>query len=93
MIAEWNLVPNPSWADVAPEDRKSGRAICHDGTPFLTILCDDKHPNHIHASQLENIPADVLIIITSCKTCGNKMEFPKDWLFKAFEKAEIGKLE
>ena len=47
----WVLVENPGFAGKKPRILE---AVCHDGTPFLTMQCSFcQEQNHIHESQIE----------------------------------------
>lgn len=56
-MANWRLVDNPDWAGRTPTIQQ---ALCHDRSPFITVLCPACGiEGHIHESQIRNAPADV----------------------------------
>lgn len=82
VVSEWRLIPNPA---LRGKDPSKLMPICHDGTPFITIRCSCGYHMHIHLSQIESLPANR--IVSLCHSCGQPLEFDKDWLLEAIEKA------
>jgi hypothetical protein len=78
----WKLVPNPKLVGV---DRSKLEPACHDKTPFLTIECSCGYRMHIHLSQIENVPYEVLV--SRCHRCGELLFFDKEWLINAIREA------
>lgn len=67
------------------------KATCHDGTPFLTVECDNDHELHVHESQLPPEPAEVGL---RCPTCGEVLVFAPGQIEEAFaQMREEGWLE
>jgi hypothetical protein len=81
-MSSWKLVPNPNLKGVDPSKLQP---ICHDKTPFLTIQCSCGYQMHIHLSQIENIPQEM--IISRCHNCNQLLFFEKKWLLEAIQKA------
>lgn len=45
-------------------------AVCHDGTPFLTVQCSwCRMPNHLHESQTVDWPHPCVVDMR-CEECG-----------------------
>lgn len=72
-------IRNPAFAGQTPRPLT---AICHDGSPFITIRClTCDGDNHLHETQLA--PAgDVMMV--RCQGCRGFMEFPSDELRDGF---------
>jgi hypothetical protein len=59
---------------VGPPPPINGKDFCHDGTPFLTVVCSCGSGMHLHKSQLDALPSYVEIVESTCKGCGNPLE-------------------
>lgn len=72
------LVRNPDYAG-----RKASQleALCHDRTPFLTVVCACKFVLHLHESQTIGIRS---AICSTCKGCGEPIFFPPGFFADAF---------
>lgn len=76
----WELITNPKYAGKAPRIME---ALCHDGTPFITIRCSCDTEMHLHESQIADAPADAEIA-APCKTCREPVIFPPGYFANAF---------
>ena len=76
----WALVHNPEYAGMDPRPM---RAACHDGSPFLTILCTCGAAMHLHESQILALPQQVEIE-SPCHGCGTPLVFPPGALAAGF---------
>jgi len=77
---QWLLVPNPGYAGKTP---RSLEAVCHDGTPFVTIRCRCGYELHQHESRTAKIPDDA-VVASRCLGCGEILMFPPGWFADAF---------
>lgn len=77
---DWVLMENPSWEGRNPTPM---RPACHDGSPFLTILCSCGEAHHQHESRVGHIPDDTEIA-SRCQGCGRTMVFPPGFFKRAF---------
>ena len=76
------LVANPSYAGKTPTPMK---AVCHDGSPFVTIQCSCGYQLHQHESRVAEIPPDAEIA-SRCLGCGELLVFPPGFFAEAFKK-------
>ncbi len=75
----WELIDNPS----LPSDHGDLTPACHDGSPFLTILCSCGDAMHIHETQIANLTrADE--VHSRCRGCHKPLVLGGDWLLEAF---------
>jgi len=75
----WELRANPNYTG-APVIL---RAVCHDRTPFLTVVHDCGFELHFHEGQLAAVPPEVELA-SACKGCGELMVFPPGHFQAAF---------
>jgi hypothetical protein len=76
-----DLRPNPAYAGREPSPQ---RAICHDGTPFITVFC--RHCGeglHMHESSLLNVPAEAEVE-SRCPSCRRTLLFEPGFFAAAF---------
>lgn len=78
----WTLAENPAYAGREPTPVE---AVCHDGTPFITIQCPRCGADlHMHESQLARLPEEVTTISLGCPTCRGRADAPARMLTEAF---------
>jgi hypothetical protein len=75
----WELRPNPEYVG----EPRPIKAVCHDGSPFLTVVCGCGEPQHFHESQLEQVPGHAEIA-SRCRGCPQLLVFPPGWFQSAF---------
>jgi hypothetical protein len=75
----WTIAPMPAYVRRAPRPL---RAICHDGSPFVSIQCACHYQLHLHETQLDAIDASE--IGTYCHQCNELLVFPVAQLRDAF---------
>lgn len=77
----WTLLVNPVFENQKPRPLA---AACHDGTPFLTIRCNECGSDlHLHESQIADVPTDTAIAVR-CPQCPAILEFWPGWFQVAF---------
>ncbi len=76
------LVENPAYAGKMP---RKLTAVCHDGTPFVTVRCACGYELHLHESQLGPLPR-IAEIATRCHSCNGALVFPPGFFADAFAK-------
>jgi hypothetical protein len=67
----WEFAENPAFAGQEPRPLV---ADCHDGSPFLTVVCGCGYEMHIHETQIAGVPAGATIA-TRCHDCGRLLSF------------------
>lgn len=77
----WSVLPNPAYAGRTPTPLK---AVCHDGTPFVTVGCRCGASMHLHESQTVGIP-DGYELASPCRRCGRALVFPAGFFERAFQ--------
>lgn len=76
----WTFIENPAYAGQQP---RRLQAVCHDGSPFITIRCECGAVLHLHETQLLAVPADSATV-TACKGCGEPLVFEPGDLERGF---------
>lgn len=80
-MSDWQIIDNPEWAGRKPRPLK---AECHDGSPFITILCPKCGADgHIHETQIQRVPADAEIAFR-CSSCGRASIVPPGFFARGF---------
>jgi hypothetical protein len=79
-VSRIKIADNPEYAGKTPRPLK---ATCHDGTPFLTVVCAAGHENHVHESQLPPLPEPISM---RCAVCRRTIEFDGGEIEAAFQK-------
>lgn len=82
------LVQNPDWPPERIERAKRGeiKPYCHDRTPMADVRCECGHVMHIHLSQIEPIPSDV-VVAALCHSCKRPFEFDRDTTVRELKEA------
>ena len=87
-------IRNPAYEGQEPRPL---HATCHDGTPFLSVVCRCGAELHLHESQLAAIPSGATVLARS-PTCGHQVDLDSDELRLAFRQmrsegwiAEVGR--
>jgi hypothetical protein len=73
------LVPNPGYTG----EPRVMEAVCHDGTPFLTMRCLCGAESHVHESQVSGVPGDAEIA-ARCSACRQPIVCPPGFFADAF---------
>ncbi len=86
--ATFVVVPNPAHAGKAPTPLV---AVCHDGSPCLSMMPGCGHEAHLHESQLAGVAADVVLVVR-CPICRQADELPVAQVRSAVTVCHTGRL-
>lgn len=78
----FELRQNPAFAGRTPRPLE---AMCHDRTPFITIVCECGFELHIHESSLAASRQFGAGLATRCHQCRELLTFPPGLLEDAFQ--------
>jgi len=81
----YELVENPAYAGRTPTPQK---AVCHDGSPFVSVKCACGYVQHLHETQLAAIPEDAEVG-SPCKGCGELHVYPPGFFEYAFQQMRL----
>jgi ribosomal protein S27E len=71
----WQLGPNPQWADAKPPEQPFTESACCDHSHFITVECRCGEQMHMHESATRKVPRRQGVA-SACKGCGELLLFP-----------------